>query len=61
MAELSPAFSRVASVKRVRGRRRPNGVLWARRKYERSAMLLELASLKRPLLDEILRKHGFSF
>jgi len=32
-----------------------------RRKYERAAMLLELASLKRPLLDEILRKHGFSF
>jgi hypothetical protein len=31
------------------------------RRRERAAMLLELATLNRPLLDEILRKHGLSF
>jgi hypothetical protein len=31
------------------------------RRRERAAMLLELPSLNRPLLDEILGKHGLSF
>lgn len=31
------------------------------RRRERAAMLLELPSLNRPLVDEILRRHGLSF
>jgi hypothetical protein len=31
------------------------------RRRERAAMLLELPSLNRPLMDEILRRHGLSF
>jgi hypothetical protein len=31
------------------------------RRRERAAMLLELSSLNRPLVDEILRRHGLSF
>jgi len=31
------------------------------RRRERAAMLLELPNLNRPLLDEILEKHGLSF
>ena len=31
------------------------------RRRERAAMLLELPSLNRPLVDEIPRRHGLSF